>query len=174
MLPALLHKLLCLVALLVTVCVSYASPCHRAERRVTCEGVAGVTHLSSSGMNLWLKISNETTHRLTISRGEVDILINDQVVATISLRERVRIPRRSRGEVLLPLRFQSYGHLAAWQILRQVLRGDDKAIAISYNVRGGAGLIRRTFSAENIAISEFFDTFAINREFIGTLEAELN
>lgn len=168
------HKLLCLMALLLTACVSYASPCHRAERRVTCEGVANVTHLSSSGMNLWLNICNDTAHRLTISRGDVDILINDKVVATISLRERVRIPRRSRGEVLLPLRFRSYGHLAAWQILRQVLRGEDTTVAISYNVRGGAGVMRRTFSAENIAISEFFDTFAINREFIGELDAELN
>ena len=167
------HRLLCLTVLLLTVCVSYASPCHRSERRVTCEGVANVTHLSSSGMNLWLNICNDTAHRLTISRGEVDILINDKVVATISLRERVRVPRRSRGEVLFPLRFRSYGHLAAWQVLRLVLRDEDKAIAISYNVRGGVGLMRRTFSAENIAVSEFFDTFAINREFIGELDAEL-
>lgn len=173
MVRKLLDRLLCLVVLLFVVGVAYGEPCHRDERRVVCEGVARVTHLSSSGMNLWLVIDNATPHRLSIVRGEVHIAINGSVVASISLRDKVRIPRRSCGEVLLPLRFRSYSPHPVWQIVRQVLRGEDSSITISYNIRGGAGLVRRTFSAESIAVSEFFDTFAISREFIGSLDAEL-
>lgn len=173
MLRALLYRLLCLVSLLFTVSISYALPCHSAGRRVAVEGVSRVTHLSSSGVNLWLDVSNERCHRLVVSRGEVDIAINGVRVATIALRERVRVARRSSGEVLLPLRFRSYSPLPVLQVLREVLRGEVEGVTISYKIRGGVGIVRRTFSAENIAISEFFDNFAISREFIGTLDAEL-
>ncbi len=167
------QTLLGVVLLLAATLSAYAAPCHRAERRVVCEGVSRITHLSSSGMNLWLDIDNQTYRRLVLARGEIDILIEGKLLASISLRDRVVIRRHSRAEVLIPLRFRSYGNVVVWQLLRRLFRGDAQDIAITYRIRGGTWLVRRNFSEENVAISEFFDTFAITKELIGELYAEL-
>lgn len=173
MLRGLLHSVLCIAALLLSLTSANAAPCHRTERKVECEGVARVSHLSSSGVNLWLMVSNSTPHRLVISRGELEIAIDGEHVATITLRDKVRIARKSHSEVLLPLRFRSHCAVPVWHILRQVVGDSERNITITYEVRGGTGCIRRTFSGENVDVCEFFDTFAINRELISTLGAEL-
>lgn len=128
---------------------------------VRLEGVVRVTHISTGGMNLWLAFDNERCHSLVIKRGVVDIYVGEHYVMSISLRDKVVIPRRSRSEVLLPLRFTSSGGLQTITVLKRLLSGDEQ-ISCSYSIRGGTRLIKRTFRAENVAISEFFDNFAIS------------
>ena len=120
-----------IVALLVTLFTGTATltaaPCVKAiERavmeRVEVEAISRVTHLSTSGANLWVEVRNDSGARLVIKSGELDILVDGEVRATIALRDKVVIRSRSYDEVLLPLRFRSRNTLALASLLRSLLR----------------------------------------------------
>lgn len=161
--------LLTLISLLCPISMATAAS-EGASSAITIEGVTRATHLSSSGVNLYVLLRNNSHHTLVLKRGEVDIMVDGNLRSTISLRERVTIPKGHHGEVLLPLRFRSVNSLALQSILRRVAEGDSDDITISYNMRGGTRLMKRSLRGEDIAISEFLDTFAIPQSVIAHVE----
>ena len=131
MLPRHRYLATTIVALLVTLFTGTATltaaPCVKAiERavmeRVEVEAISRITHLSTSGANLWVVVRNDSGARLVIKSGELDILVDGEVRATIALRDKVVIRSRSHDEVLLPLRFRSRNTLALASLLRSLLR----------------------------------------------------
>lgn len=139
---------------------------------VKCSGVVNATHISTGGMNLWLEFENDSSHTVVVKSGEVQLYIGDRYVMTISLRDKVVIPRCSRSEVLLPLRFTSSSNLKNVVLLRKVMRGDED-VSVSYKLRAGTRLIKRTFRAEDVALSEIFDNFAISDAVISEFRSVL-
>jgi hypothetical protein len=107
-----------------------------------------------------------------VKSGEVQLYIGDRYVMTISLRDKVVIPRCSRSEVLLSLRFTSSSNLKNVVLLRKVMRGDED-VRVSYKLRAGTRLIKRTFRAEDVALSEIFDNFAISDAVISEFRSVL-
>lgn len=130
--------------------------------------VADVTHLSTSGMNLYLDVENNTCHRLTITSGEVDIMADGKTLATISLRDKVVIKRNSTT-VLVPLRFKSNSTFVMGRLIRRMLANDDN-ITLSYRVRGGVGPFRKNFSDDDVALSLFFDNFVMSETLLQNIE----
>jgi hypothetical protein len=121
---------------------------------VSLVGVVDVTHLSTSGMNLYIEVDNDTCHRLVVSRAEIDVVEDGENVVTISLRDKVVIPRRAKSEILLPLRFKSRSSFALGRLLWRVIDGRGDDITLSYRMRAGLRLIKRNITAENIALSD--------------------
>lgn len=122
---------------------------------VRVEGVSDVTHLSTSGMNLYVDIENDTRHRLVVSDAEVDILSNGEVLATISLRDKVVVKRRHHGDVLIPLRFKARNTFVLTRLLKRMVEQSND-MAISYRIRGGVGCIKRTMSGESVSLDRLF------------------
>ena len=57
------------------------------------EGITRVTHLSTSGANIYVELNNTTKRRLVIKSGEVEIMVDGNPRLTISLREKIIIPK---------------------------------------------------------------------------------
>lgn len=209
MLPRHRYLATTIVALLVTLFTGTATltaaPCVKAiERavmeRVEVEEISRVTHLSTSGANLWVVVRNDSGARLVIKSGELDILVDGEVRATIALRDKVVIRRRSHDEVLLPLRFRSRNTLALATLLRSLLRnawegtGDisdgvgtntigaplnnagrsGNGITISLRVRGGTALFKRTVVLEGMSLGEALSTLGISRDMLAEVERLLD
>ena len=66
----------------------------------------------------------------------------------------------------------SRSSFALLKMLRLVLKRD-AGLTISYNLRGGISIYKKTISAENIAISKFLDKFAISNSVIEDLISKL-
>lgn len=130
-------------------------------RGIHFEGFTRATHLSTSGMNLWVEISNNTRHRIVIKEAELEVHIGGRTATTISLRDKVVVRRGEGREVLLPLRFRSRGAFTLNSIVNRIAANDTEDMTISYRIRGGTMLLKRTFSEQNIAMSEFFNNFAV-------------
>ncbi len=118
------------------------------------EEFSKVSHLSTSGMNLWVVLDNESAYRYEIKSCEVDIFVEGSLLATISLRDKVVIPRRAKSEILLPLRFKSRSSFALGRLLWRVIDGRGDDITLSYRMRAGLRLIKRNITTENIALSD--------------------
>lgn len=118
------------------------------------EDVAKVSHLSTSGMNLWLTLNNESCHRYEIESCEVDIFVEGRHLATVMLRDKVVIPRRSTNNVLLPLRFQTRSSFALGRLLWRIIEGGGEDITLSYRMRAGFRHLKRNFTEEEIVLSD--------------------
>ena len=128
------------------------------------ERVVPITHVSTSGMNLWVEVSSEWAHTLIVKRGKVDIMMHGNHVATIELRDKVEIPRRATTKVLLPLRFTSTNSLSLQRVLRHLIENRGLGTTINYRIRAGLRVLKMNFSDKNVAVSEILDNFALSNE----------
>ena len=171
MLPRHRYLATTIVALLVTLFTGTATltaaPCVKAiERavmeRVEVEAISRITHLSTSGANLWVVVRNDSGARLVIKSGELDILVDGEVRATIALRDKVVIRRRSHDEVLLPLRFRSRNTLALASLLRSLLRNSWEG---TVDISDGVGTNTIGVGTDTIGVGT--DTIGVGTDTIG-------
>lgn len=144
------------VALLLSCSVARVEACkpmvERVLQRVEVVGVTDITHLSTSGMNLYIEVDNSSLHRLVVKEGEVEILSQGEVIATVSLRDRVVIKGRRTSTVLVPLRFRARSSFVLGSLLKRLASEED--LRLSYRIRGGTGLFKRTLAAEDVSAGE--------------------
>lgn len=131
--------------------------------------VVDVTHLSTSGMNLYVEVENDTGHRIVVTDAELDILSHGEVIATISLRDKLVLKRRSTDVVLIPLRFKSRSSFVLGRLLSRIIT-KDVDITLNYRIRGGVGLFRRTFHQEGIEARELINRYGDSEMIIQQIE----
>ena len=158
------------ISLIVVALFLFVTGVEAKGRDVVVEGVSRVTHISSSGMNLWLDVRNERCSRLVLKRGEVEIKVDGRTRVVVSLRDKVVVRGRSFEEVLLPLRFKSRTTFALGSILRKVITKDMEDITISYEVRGGTMLFRRTLRGEDVVLRDVVESLGISEMVLTQLE----
>lgn len=152
-----LRQILLLLLLWCTIGVVQASQ-PVDDAKVSIESVVRVTHLSTSGMNLWVEVDNKRCSAIVIKSGEVDIAVDGRHLVTISLRDKVVVPGRGCSEVLLPLRFRARNSFVLSALLRRIVEGEDENITLSYIVRGGTRLLRNWFVGEDVSIGELMSS----------------
>lgn len=160
------HRVIVVAILLVCSCanVEACEPLvQRIAKRVNIVRVVDVTHLSTSGMNLYIEVDNDTCHRLVVNEAEVDVVSKGEVIATISLRDRVVIRGKRTTTVLVPLRFKARSSFVLVRLLERMLDPNSE-LMLSYRLRGGTGLFKRTFVAENVAVAELFGSSTMSGE----------
>ena len=128
------------------------------------ERFVAVTHLSSSGANIWVDVRNDWSHALVIKKGKVDVMMHGKKVATIELRDKIILPKRSTSRILIPLRFSAENSLSFQRIIRNLVDKRGLGTAIDYRVRAGTKLVKLTFSDKNVAVSEILNNFALSND----------
>lgn len=128
------------------------------------ERFVAVTHLSTSGMNLWVEVSSEWAHTLIIKKAKIDVKMQGKYVATIELRDKVKIPRCSKSKVLLPLRFTTSNSLTLQRVVRHLVDNRGLGTTIDYRIRAGVKVLKMNFSDKNVAVSQILDNFALSNE----------
>ena len=128
------------------------------------ERFVAVTHLSSSGANIWVDVRNDWSHTLVIKKGKVDVMMHGKKVATIELRDKIVLPKRSTSRILIPLRFDAQNTLSFQRILRNLVDKRGLGTTIDYRVRAGTKALKLTFSDKNVAVSEILNNFALSND----------
>jgi hypothetical protein len=169
-------KGLCRILIIVVV-LSLA--CHTAEAKghipgVSVEGVERVTHLSTSGMNLWVEVANSSCWRMVVAEAEVDIFVGGTKRLTIALRDRVVVPRRATSEVLVPLRITSHSMFSLVSIIGRIAMGNREDITIDYSVRAGTPLFKRTLSQRGVPLDVLLQQLSLPDSEIGILKQLIN
>lgn len=162
------------ISLIVVALFLFVTGVEAKGRDVVVEGVLRVTHISSSGMNLWLDVRNERCSRLVLKRGEVEIKVDGRTRVVVSLRDKVVVRGRSSEEVLIPLRFKSRTTFALGSILRKVITKDMEDITISYEVRGGTMLFRRTLRGDDVVLRDVVESLGISERVLTQLESYID
>lgn len=170
---------LCRIFLIVAMFVAssaVAEACKPLSERIA-EGVrlvriVDVTHLSTSGMNLYIEVDNDTCHRLVVSDAEIDIVDRGETLATISLRDKVVVKGKRTSTILVPLRFKARSSFVFVRILRRAL-DTESSITLNYRIKGGTALLRSTIEAKEIAAQETLSRSEFSAAILHELEAFL-
>ncbi|MBR4045292.1 MAG: hypothetical protein IKK05_00110 [Alistipes sp.] len=126
-------------------------------QRVEFKGFERITHLSTSGANLWVEVENRGCWRMVVKEAEVDILVGDKPRLTLSLRDRVVVPRKSRSEVLVPLRFTSRSMLSFVGLVARMAFGDRDDITVNYRIKAGTPIFKRRFEEQGIPLNRLLE-----------------
>ena len=145
-----------------------------ARERITFGGFERVTHLSTSGMNLWVEATNNSCWRMVVADAEVDIYVEGKKRITISLRDRVVVPRKSTSKVLVPLRITSHSMFSIVGIVGRIAIGNREDITVDYSVRAGSPLFKRTIAAEGVPIDVLLEQLSMSDGEIGVLKQLLD
>ena len=144
------------------------------RERVTFDGFKRVTHMTTSGMNLWVKATNSSCWRMVVAEAEVDIYIAGTKRLTISLRDKVVVPRRATSEVLVPLRVTSHSMFSIVGIIGRIATGNRDDITIDYSVRAGSPLFKRTVTQRGVPRDVLFEQLSLPDSEIGILKQLIN
>ena len=134
------------------------------KERVEIKGISRVTHLSTSGANLWVNVENRSGSRLVLKRASVSFVVDGEERLEVALRERVVVARKSNGEVLLPLRFSKRNTLSVISLLRRLVRDDIAEVSLDIDLRGGSMLFRKNFEAQGITLSDALEWLGLTSE----------
>lgn len=153
----LLRGAVCLVLLM---SVSGCRPLMTGPRQgVWVESVERLVRRGSVGIELDLTLRNDTKHTLKIRRAELDIYYAGARVGTLRLCDPLRLERRATTGATTRWRMESQDPMALY-VLERRIRGEEwSQIAVSYRLRGRAGIAPVKISGEMIPVSDFLNTF---------------
>lgn len=163
-----------IIALVVVLFAAAPAMACGTRDRVVFEGFSRVTHLSTSGMNLWVEVTNRSCWRMVVAEAEVDIYVDGTKRLTISLRDRVVVPRKRTTEVLVPLRVTSHSMFSIVGIIGRIATGNRDDITIDYRVRAGTPLFKRTIAQQGIPIEVLLEQLSLPDSEIGILKQLVN
>lgn len=131
-------------------------------QRVEFRGFERVTHLSTSGANLWVEVENKSCWRMVLKEAEVDILVDDRPRLTLSLRDRVIVPGRCSTEVMIPLRFTSRSMLSFAGLIARIAFGDRDDITVNYRIKAGTPIFKRKLVECDIPLNTLLELMALS------------
>lgn len=138
-------------------------------QRVEFKGFERVTHLSTSGANLWVVVENNSCWRMVVKEAEVDILVGDKPRLSITIRDKIVVPRKSCSEVLIPLRFTSRSMLSFAGVIARMAFGDRDDITINYKIKAGTPLFKRKLEGRGTPLNTLLELLAMPEEEIDIL-----
>ena len=131
-------------------------------QRIEFRGFERVTHLSTSGANLWVEVENRGCWRMVVKEAEVDILVDGTPRLTLALRDKVVVPRKSSSEVFVPLRFRSRSMLSFAGLVARIALGDREDITINYRIKAGTPLFKRRFEQEGVPLNQLMQLLSLH------------
>lgn len=131
-------------------------------QRIEFRGFERVTHLSTSGANLWVEVENRGCWRMVVKEAEVDILVDGTPRLTLTLRDKVVVPRKSSSEVLVPLRFRSRSMLSFAGLVARIALGDREDVTINYRIKAGTPLFKRRFEQEGVPLNQLMQLLSLH------------
>ena len=153
------------IFLLLLLCVGMVS-CRRAAEKaregIRIEAVEAAEMHGMTGLDLVLRVRNDTGYKLRIDKVGFDVYFASSRVVGVRLRNPVVIPRHTVDSHATQWRVQVSDPLALYALLRRVRQNEPADLSVSFVVEGRGGPKRVNISRERMPLSEFLNTFGID------------
>ena len=155
------------IILLLLLCAGMTS-CRRAvekaRERIRIEAVERAESHGLTGLDLVLRVRNDTGYKLRLEHAALDLFCGAARVAAVELREPVEVPRRTTDSYVTGWRVRVSDPFALYALLRRIRQGDLAELTVSYAVEGRGGLASVNISREKVPLSEFLNTFGLDSQ----------
>ncbi len=150
-------------SLLLKICMfaalSLAASCGGIAQKIGPLRVESVELHGLSGVDATLEINNSSAHRIRIKRAEAMFHYDGAPVGKVALVREFTIEKRRLNTLNTRWRLRFKDLSMARMLVRRIENRHYDKIAISYKVTVGAGIVKKTFSAEMVPLSDFLTTF---------------
>lgn len=161
----LLYTLLLTMACTLTSC---RSTIRKMRSKVKIERVEAVRIESLSSVEIDFAVQNGTAHKLHLDEAVLTLRYQDATVATMTLREKIELPRRSELVVTTRWWVEVKNPLAALALLPK-LQQDVSAATVDVELKGHGGPVPVNISREKVPLSYFLNTFGVDMTAIKNL-----
>lgn len=154
--------LLVLVAALCIVLPSCRRMAEKTREKIRVEAVERVEPQGFSGIEVVVRVVNDTRYRLLLERASFDLYAGANCVCGAVLAEPAEVARRTTASVATQWRLRIVDPLALYALVRRVRRNDLEQVNVSFSVEGHGGPASVNFSREKMPLSEFLNIFDLD------------
>ena len=113
----------------------------------------------NEGWRLLITVANNTSLNMRITAANAFVSYNGRKIGRVALDGEVRIPRRSRSQVEVPLRLTLSNPIAALSIYNKVRKGDFSGIMVDYSISVSALASHRTIEQSGVSLEQMAQQF---------------
>ena len=104
------------------------------------------------GIKLVVTIQNNTCFNLRITSAEANVLHNGRTFGRISVDKEIKLPRRSRSQVEIPLRATVSRNLGSLSALNNLRKGIFSGWTLDAKINVATGISKHSFEEKNISL----------------------
>lgn len=104
------------------------------------------------GIKLVVTIQNNTCFNLRITSAEANVLHNGRTFGRISVDKEIKLPRRSRTQVEIPLRATVSRNLGSLSALNNLRKGIFSGWTLDAKINVATGISKHSFEEKNISL----------------------
>lgn len=153
-----------LFALLVAVACTFTSckgTIRKMRRKVQIERIDAMRVESLSRVEIDFAVKNGTAYKLHLDKAVLTLRYKEATVATMTLRDKVEIPRRSEGVVTSCWWIDVQNPLAMLSVVAK-LQSDPSQATVDVSLEGRGGPVPVNISREKMPLSVFLNTFGVD------------
>ncbi|MDO4758066.1 MAG: hypothetical protein Q4A18_02235 [Rikenellaceae bacterium] len=135
----------------------------KMRQKVALQGIEDVRVVSLSSVQIDFRIQNETAYNLHLKDAVAHLYYRDEVIGTMTLRDRVEVPRKTKSEVFSTMWNVDLGNpLKLLPILGKVRSGDLSELWVNLELEGRGGPVPVNLSRQKMPLSDFLRTFGVD------------
>ncbi|MEG0789018.1 MAG: hypothetical protein RSB23_02075 [Alistipes sp.] len=136
----------------------------KARRNIRVEAVEQVEVHALSGVDITLRVMNNTGHRLSLHTAELKLFYDSNYVGNAVLREAVEVPKRATTSITTRWKVKISDPIALYLMSKKINQGDISLLAVSFDLTGKGGPAPITISQQMIPLSDFLRIFGVSIE----------
>ncbi len=147
--------------LLILLCLTLTltNGCKSPLRKIGPLQIESVERLGSSGLELVVLLPNQSRRTWSIEQAEIAIYDNGQLLLQAELRGTAVVVKRSENRLKTRWRLRSEDPTALLQLERRLKEEACDQLSVDYRIAVKSGPVRKTFSAEKVALQKILSTF---------------
>ena len=104
------------------------------------------------GIKVVVTVENNTCFNLRITSAEANILQNGRTIGRISVDREIKLPRRSRSQIEIPLRATVSRNLGSLAALNNLRKGIFSGWTLDAKINVATGISKHSFEEKNISL----------------------
>ncbi len=157
-----MHRVLKHLVICLAICLTATSCLRGIEQPVGIEAAPQLELKGSAGVDIEALVRNDSKRNFTLQSGEIELMSDGHRLLTMRLMKPITVEKQTCELHSTRWKFINKNQLNLLALTNKLNRGDYEGMSTSYSVRIKSGALKRSFSADSIAISEILRTFDIN------------
>ena len=115
------------------------------------------------GIKFVVTVENNTCFNLRITAAEANIVHSGRTVARISVDREIKLPRRSRSQIEIPLRATVSRNLASLAALNNLRKGIFSGWTLDTKINVATGISKHSFEEKNVSLENLIKQLDLSK-----------
>lgn len=136
----------------------------KARENIRVEAVEQVGMHGLTGLDVVLRMRNDTGYKLVLDKASLDIFVGPSFVVGAELCEPVVAERHSTERIATRWRLRISDPFTLYAFVRRIRQQEIASVAVTLSAEGRGGPVPLKIFRERVPLSEFLNTFGVELE----------